>query len=680
MNRGVQLDQDWGSEDESHLAKIPTLTTSTALKREFESAQYSGRYDTIQVLLVNTFSSWKEMILSFKDHLSTSQDNEYDHNIDMNFVHYTYCVLLQMPSDVQKSVLKAIITGLLKESEERQKTKDHLRPYIVLIENPQFRHPATYVIFAHLLRQLSLLSEQYHRLLVHWFRSYHKDRFQSLVSKVNQFISVRLFPPNPNELPAPVKCSWWIPSAIKILALLNAANNLEHPPLIPYTSFYNPALDHTDLMTEYYAWQSPQGFATMRFSFCHYPFVLSMSAKKMILQKDSEHQMLTMAKKSLMEKAQRHQVPTLGNLFLNLRIRRSHIVQDSLNELISKRHDLKKKVKVTFAGEPGLDWGGLTKEWFLLLVRKIFQPDFGMFVPCKEKNTYWFNMASIDSESEFHLVGILMGLAVYNSTILDIHLPPCCYKKLLSPPTPPNRSKIGPVGVAEFGLHDLEQVMPTLSSNLRSLLEYTGDVEEDLCYSFQISYQAYDFTYTVELKPGGKDKRVTSENREEFVSLYIDYLLNKSIYKQFASFYYGFHRVCASNSLQLFSPEEVELLVCGTPLVDLAALEDVTMYDGYSKSDASVRNFWEVANSLSIEQQRKLLMFTTGSDRVPVGGITEMNFKISKLPFPNQTKTEILPMAHTCFNQLLLPPYKSRRKLKDKLLVAINNAEGFGME
>jgi len=45
--------------------------------------------------------------------------------------------------------------------------------------------------------------------------------------------------------------------------------------------------------------------------------------------------------------------------------------------LIVKRHDLKKKVKVTFAGEPGLDWGGLTKEWFLLLVRKIFQPDFG---------------------------------------------------------------------------------------------------------------------------------------------------------------------------------------------------------------------------------------------------------------------------------------------------------------
>ena len=44
---------------------------------------------------------------------------------------------------------------------------------------------------------------------------------------------------------------------------------------------------------------------------------------------------------------------------------------------MQKQKDLKKKVKVKFAGEPGLDMGGLTKEWFLLLVRKIFQPEYG---------------------------------------------------------------------------------------------------------------------------------------------------------------------------------------------------------------------------------------------------------------------------------------------------------------
>jgi len=46
-------------------------------------------------------------------------------------------------------------------------------------------------------------------------------------------------------------------------------------------------------------------------------------------------------------------------------------------QIAGKQMDLKKKLKVTFAGEPGLDMGGLTKEWFLLLVRQIFQPEYG---------------------------------------------------------------------------------------------------------------------------------------------------------------------------------------------------------------------------------------------------------------------------------------------------------------
>lgn len=95
-----------------------------------------------------------------------------------------------------------------------------------------------------------------------------------------------------------------------------------------------------------------------------------------------------------------NETPEEGNLFLNLTIRRAHFVEDSINEvsellqhvndweihlhartlpqLALKQADLKKKVKVTFAGEPGLDMGGLTKEWFLLLTRNIFQPEFGL--------------------------------------------------------------------------------------------------------------------------------------------------------------------------------------------------------------------------------------------------------------------------------------------------------------
>ena len=36
--------------------------------------------------------------------------------------------------------------------------------------------------------------------------------------------------------------------------------------------------------------------------------------------------------------------------------------------------------KVSFVGEPGLDMGGLTKEWFQLLIKQIFDAEYGMFV------------------------------------------------------------------------------------------------------------------------------------------------------------------------------------------------------------------------------------------------------------------------------------------------------------
>lgn len=52
-----------------------------------------------------------------------------------------------------------------------------------------------------------------------------------------------------------------------------------------------------------------------------------------------------------------------------------------------------------------------------------------------------------------------MGLAVYNSITLDIRFPPCCYKKLLSPPIIPSDKNI-PVGICSVTTDDLCQIMP----------------------------------------------------------------------------------------------------------------------------------------------------------------------------------------------------------------------------
>ncbi len=78
---------------------------------------------------------------------------------------------------------------------------------------------------------------------------------------------------------------------------------------------------------------------------------------------------------------------------------------------------------------------------------------------------------------------------------------------------------------------------------------------------------------------------------------------------------------------------------------------------------------------MTLEQKKKLLFFATGSDRAPIGGLGAMQFVITR----HGTESDRLPSAHTCFNHLLLPEYETKEKLQERLLAAINNAEGFGM-
>ncbi|KAG8282825.1 putative E3 ubiquitin-protein ligase HTD2 [Homalodisca vitripennis] len=498
------------------------------------------------------------------------------------------------------------------------------------------------------------------------------DKLRLIVRHIIQFVTIRQFPPSDKSLPPMSKSRWWIPTGTKVLALVNAANNGSSPPLLDYTEFYNSALDHVDLMQDYFNWQSHSG----QFAYCQYPFILSIVAKRIILTKDSEQQMILTARRSLVAKVARHQAPQIDIFFLNILVRRSHLVCDSLNEIASKQKDLKKKLKVSFVGEPGLDMGGLTKEWFLLLIRQIFHPDYGMFVYHPHSRSYWFSTDQEGNLREYNLIGVLMGLAVYNSIILDLHFPSICYRKLLSPPVVPpvDTSNVGIVPMPT--VDDLAEIMPDVARGLKELLAYEGNVEEDMCISFQVSLEEYGEVKTFMLKPDGDDIPVTNENRAEYVALYLDWVLNTAIYDQFRAFYLGFHSVCASNALIMLRPEEVEMLVCGSPALDLNELRKVTEYDGYKADEPIIMDFWEILEALTPELKKKFLLFTTGSDRVPVGGMGEMTFKITRIT----NKPDNLPEAHTCFNQLVLPQYECAEILQEKLIIAISNAEGFGLE
>ncbi|XP_018525542.1 ubiquitin-protein ligase E3A isoform X1 [Lates calcarifer] len=433
-------------------------------------------------------------------------------------------------------------------------------------------------------------------------------------------------------------------------------------PLIPSEDFINESLNDVVEMDKDFTFFKVN--AETKFSFQSCPFILNVITKNQGLYYDNRIRMYSERRLTALYSMVQGQQP---NPYLKLKVRRDHIIDDALVslEMISMENpsDLKKQLFVEFEGEQGVDEGGVSKEFFQLVLEEIFNLDIGMFTYDEDTKLFWFNSSSLENEAQYTLIGIVLGLAIYNNCILDVHFPMVVYRKLMG----------------KKGTYlDLSDSHPALYQSLKGLLEYTGNVEEDMMLTFQISHtDLFGNPILYDLKEQGDQIPVTKENRQEFVDLYAEYILNKSVERQFRAFKKGFLMVTNESPLKyLFRPEEVELLICGSRKLDFEALEKTTEYDGgYSKDSQIIKDFWETIHSFREEQKRLFLQFTTGTDRAPVGGLGKLKMIIAK----NGSDTDRLPTSHTCFNALLLPEYSSKEKLKERLLKAITYAKGFGM-
>jgi len=422
---------------------------------------------------------------------------------------------------------------------------------------------------------------------------------------------------------------------------------------LPFQAFYNDAVNQeVNLKDDYRRWKAGRG----EFSFCDHPFVLEPASKSRVLMYDATAQMTHEFEGAIL----RSLFVGATSPYLVVKVRRSHLISDTLLQMSLRKEDLKKPLKVQFSGEDGIDEGGVQKEFFQLIMSQIFDVSFGMFVHDDELRQFWFNRSSLENEREFELIGILLGVAIYNGVILDLRFPHVVYKKLMG---------------QEVGLPDLKRAFPAMGSNLQQLLDFAdGEVETTFGLCMQVSYEEFGETKTCDLMPNGGDIAVTEANRHEYVRLYAKYLLEDSIERQFNAFQRGFHSVCGGECLQLFRWEELELLICGSPVLDFEALERVAQYDdGYSRDHPTIQLLWEVIHGLPLEMKKKFLFFSTGSDRCPIKGLGNLNFVISR----NGTDEDRLPSAHTCFNHLLLPEYKGKERLLAQLLKAIKDTEGF---
>ncbi|KAJ9077981.1 hypothetical protein DSO57_1011273 [Entomophthora muscae] len=656
----------WASLEQLNSLELqPNLQLET-LKNNLLQAQQSGEFETFAQTVYTVFSRINLLSSSFTQR---DEDLRQQCPVDLEQVKESYdFILKECPKMICASILSGTATLFDKLKLGLEVIREqHLSALLIVLLNPLLMEPSNHSeilpkfcdIFAGLCdKYLSLLTKY---IVTKRFASHDPAReasrrgkdFQHMVSVFQQFITMRLLMKSDQSV-TPNKDEF-VMKATTCLGLLYRIN--EDYGLIPYTEFYNDAVnEQIEIKEDFPRFRSRNGF-----SFCNFPFVLNPATKSDILKVESMFQM----RQELQDAFFRALFVGVNSPYLVLEIRRDYIIRDALFQLSSKSpQDLKKQLRVQFIGEEGVDEGGVQKEFFQLLVREMFDPKYGMFTTQEDQRLYWFNPNPLDDDialEEYRLIGRLIGLAIYNSVILDLHFPGALYKKLMG---------------NAVGLDDLEVVDPSLGRGLRCLLGFQDDVEAAYGWTFQIEYEVVGERFKYDLKPNGANIPLKNDNREEFVELYIDFILNKAIERQFKAFREGFDHVCAGSAIQLFRPEEVEQLVCGSSDLDFEALEKVTQYDGgFTAATPVIMFFWEVVHSFTEAQKKMLLFFATGSDRVPIGGLSKLQFVIAK----NGPDSDRLPTSHTCFNVLLLCEYGSLEKLRERLLTAIHNAEGFGM-
>jgi hypothetical protein len=357
-------------------------------------------------------------------------------------------------------------------------------------------------------------------------------------------------------------------------------------------------------------------------------------------------------------------------------VRRNNLLEDAFNRIYSlPANDMHKYFRYEFAGEPGVDAGGIAREWFSLTADASFNVDLGLFEYGGTDNVCYQISPSSGLANENHLAyfkffGRLLGRALFEGQQIGAHLTRVFYKHLLAWP------------IVEA---DMEFVDPEVSNSIKQIREM--DDVSVLCLDFTTTVSIFGDNQTVELKPGGKDVEVTNDNKDEFLELRLKHLCMERVSPQLYALLVGFYEVVPMDLLSVFDFNEIELLLCGLPKINVEDWKSNTMYRGeYEALGARhpvVKMFWEVITESNDEQRAKFLQFATGTARVPVQGFSALQGNDGNVkPFTIDSihlKDSVYPRAHTCFNRIDLPLYTTKQEMQFRMAQALQ-LEGVGFQ
>ncbi|GAA5993448.1 hypothetical protein JCM11641_003937 [Rhodosporidiobolus odoratus] len=364
--------------------------------------------------------------------------------------------------------------------------------------------------------------------------------------------------------------------------------------------------------------------------------------------------------------------PPIGGGDVRIIVRRNNLFEDAFGEVMKyPAEELKKRLMVTFKGEEGVDFGGVSREFFFLLSHAIFDPSYCLFEPT-EKGNYTLQINPNSGINEEHLdyfafVGRCVGLAIYHRRFLDAHFATSIYKYFLE----------RAVGLEDMAVVDVEM--------FRSLSWIAENDPTDLDLDHTTSLDVFGSVSTVDLKPGGADIAVTEENKMEYIALLCEHRLRGRVEKQLMAFRKGLGEIVPIKELRVFDEKELELLIGGVGEIDVEDWAANTDYRGYTKEDQVVKWFWQAVRAWPAEKRSRLLQFATGTSLVPPNGFRDLQGSDGPRKFTIDKAVGVgiggLPKSHTCFNRIDLPPYESLEALEAKLAFALEEgSEGFNLE
>ncbi|KAI1431794.1 hypothetical protein GGR50DRAFT_697649 [Xylaria sp. CBS 124048] len=348
---------------------------------------------------------------------------------------------------------------------------------------------------------------------------------------------------------------------------------------------------------------------------------------------------------------------------LQLQVRREHVFHDSFKSLYFKSGDEMKfsKLNIRFHGEEGVDAGGVTREWFQVLTRQMFDANYALFVPVSSDRTTFHpnKLSGINDEHLmfFKFIGRIIGKALYEGRLLDCYFSRAVYKRILGKPV---------------SVKDMESFDPEYYKSLSWML--SNDITDIITETFSVEDDEFGVTKVSDLCENGRNIPVTEENKHDYVRLVVEHKLLASVKDQMENFLKGFHDIIPAELISIFNEQELELLISGLPDVNIDDWKSNTEYHNYTPSSSQIQWFWRALKTFNKEEVAKLLQFVTGTSKVPLNGFKELEgmngvnrFNIHR-DYGNKDR---LPSSHTCFNQLDLPEYDSYDILRRQLLKAI---------